>query len=281
MRVGIIGLGLIGGSLGIDLVARGHEVIGIARRPQIREQALAGQVVHQAGDDYSLLRAVDLVFICTPIETIGTMVGAIAPHLPPHAVVTDVGSVKAPVVAVARSHWQRFVGGHPMAGKAEAGLGAAEANLFRNRPYVLTPDPDTPTDAVNAVKIIAAELGARLHCCDPNIHDRAVAWISHLPVIVSSSLIQACLQEPDSELLSLAQTLASSGFEDTSRVGGGSPELGLMMARHNRQALLHTLEVYQQVLDQLKQAVQTSNWEALERHLQQSQAARHSFLEPG
>lgn len=281
MRIGIVGLGLIGGCLGIDLSRQGHQVTGIARRLDTCEQALARGIVHQAGSDFDLLNTAEVVFVCTPIAQIGPVVEAIAPYLAAEAIVTDVGSVKAPVIAAARPHWPRFIGGHPMAGKAEAGLEAAEAHLFRDRPYVLTPGAQTAAADLDILKTLVAHLESRLYCCDPTDHDQAVAWISHLPVMVSSSLIHACRQEADPQRRQLAQALASSGFQDTSRVGGGPPELGLMMARYNREALLHALGAYQQVIAQVSEAIRVQDWQAVEQYLQQSQAARPDFLNPG
>lgn len=108
-----------------------------------------------------------------------------------------------------------------------------------------------------------------------------MAWISHLPVMVSSSLIQACQQEPNSDLLALAQALASSGFRDTSRVGGGVPELGTFMARYNRPALLAALDRYQAQLSQVRQMIATEDWAALEQHLTETQSARPAYLDEG
>jgi arogenate dehydrogenase (NADP+) len=127
------------------------------------------------------------------------------------------------MVAAATQHWPWFVGGHPMSGKAEAGITAAETQLFKQRPYVITPIAETDQAAVDQVVAIATELGSTLYFASPDAHDRSVAWISHLPVMVSASLIKACWQEPDVTVKELAQQLASSGFRDTSRVGGGNP----------------------------------------------------------
>ncbi|MBD0333919.1 MAG: prephenate/arogenate dehydrogenase [Cyanobacteria bacterium Co-bin13] len=278
MRIGIVGLGLIGGSLGIDFSQQGYQVVGIGRRPEVCQAALERNVVQQAGCDYSLLSGVDAVFVCTPIAAIAATVGAIAPYLAPHAVVTDVGSVKAAIVTAATHHWPRFVGGHPMAGKTEVGLEAAEPGLYRDRAYVLTPLAQTPADAVETVAALVKELRARLYQCSPEIHDRAVAWISHLPVMVSSSLIQACLSEPNAEVAQLARALASSGFQDTSRVGGGPPELGLMMARYNRDSILQSLQGYRHQLDQVIALIQAEDWEGVQQHLRQTQAARSEFI---
>ncbi|HEY9762354.1 MAG TPA: prephenate/arogenate dehydrogenase [Trichocoleus sp.] len=278
MKIGIVGLGLIGGSLGLDLRQQGHQIVGIARRPQTCQEAIDRHVVDQAGSDYSLLSGADVVFVCTPIAAIEATVAAMVPWLDEQTVVTDVGSVKAAVVTGVTRHWPRFVGGHPMAGKTEVGLEAAELGLFAERAYVLTPLGETPPEAVEIVSTLVQDLNARLYKCSPEIHDRAVAWISHLPVMVSSSLIQACLSEPEPAVAELAQALASSGFRDTSRVGGGPPELGLMMAHYNREALLASLQAYRDQLDAVISLIQAEDWQGVQQHLIQTQAARPKFV---
>ncbi|MBD1914900.1 MULTISPECIES: prephenate/arogenate dehydrogenase [Cyanophyceae] len=277
-RIAIIGLGLIGGSLGLDLTRYGHPIVGIARRTATAEEALAMGAVTEAGTELALVSEADVVFICTPIDAVVDTAAAIAPYLSEGAVVTDVASVKGELVPSLEALWPGFVGGHPMAGKAEAGLAVAEAGLFRDRPYVLTPTTATNPEALERVRTIAASLGANLCQCHPDQHDRAVAWISHLPVMVSSSLILACQGEADSTILALAQTLASSGFQDTSRVGGGVPELGTLMARHNRTALLDALSQYQHQLERMKALISAENWDAVHNTLTQAQTARPAYL---
>lgn len=279
--IAIVGLGLIGGSLGLDLVRLGYRVLGVARRPETVQLALDMGAVHEASTDIALVSTADVVVICTPLDRVVTMAESLVPHLQPQAVLTDVGSVKGAIAAPLEALWPNFVGGHPMAGKAEAGLAVAEENLFRGRPYVITPTPNTPAAAVETVAAIAQAIGAKLYRCTPEDHDRAVAWISHLPVMVSSSLIQACQREPNPDLLALAQALASSGFRDTSRVGGGVPELGTFMARYNRPALLDALDRYQAQLSQVRQMIATEDWAGLEKHLQATQAARPAYLDEG
>ena len=277
-RIAIIGLGLIGGSLGLDLTRLGHAVVGIARRAETAEAALTMGAVTEASTDLAAVAGADVVFICTPIDVTVATAATVVPYLSETAVLTDVASVKGEIVPAIAALWPNFVGGHPMAGKAEAGLAVAEAGLFRDRPYVLTPTEATKPRALERVGAIAASLGANLCQCHPDQHDRAVAWISHLPVIVSSSLILACQGEADPAILALAQTLASSGFQDTSRVGGGVPELGTLMARHNRAALLDALTQYQHQLEQLKTIITTETWDVLHTALNQSQSARPAFL---
>jgi arogenate dehydrogenase (NADP+) len=279
MQIGILGLGLIGGSLGYDLRSQGHRVLGVSRKQSTCETAVALGSVDEAAVDMNLLTGAEVVFICTPIGLIVPQVQQLINHLSPSTVVTDVGSVKAPIVAAISPLWENFVGGHPMAGTADSGIEAAQRNLFVDRPYVLTPETKTPKRAIAVVEEIVRSLGANIYHCQPQQHDRAVSWISHLPVMVSSSLIAACISEDDSEVLQLAQNLASSGFRDTSRVGGGNPELGVMMAQYNRQALLVSLQQYRRNLDDLINLIEQENWTALQNKLQITQQARPDFVD--
>lgn len=280
MRIGIVGLGLIGGSLGLDLRSRGHSIYGISRNPQTCERAVERGAVDQASPDLEFFAQTkpDLIFICTPLGAVAATVAQLIPHLNPTTILTDVGSVKTAMVEAIAPLWPNFVGGHPMAGTAETGIEAAQSDLFVGKPYVLTPTPTTPPTAVQVVTELVQSLGCQIYQCSPQAHDRAVAWISHLPVMVSASLIAACGQEEEPEILRLAQQLASSGFRDTSRVGGGNPELGRMMAEYNREALLKSLLTYRQVLDRLMAQIEQQQWTDLEQQLEYTQQLRPPFL---
>ncbi len=279
MKIGIVGLGLIGGSLGLDLRSQGHQVLGVSRQEQTCQRAIARGVVDNASVDPALLAAAEIVFICTPLAAIVPTVEQLIPYLSPSTVLTDVGSVKAPVVEAIAPLWPNFVGGHPMAGTAESGIEAAQLNLFALKPYVLTPLATTPPQAVRTLETIVLQLRATLYHCRPRDHDRAVSWISHLPVMVSAGLIAACMSETDPAILALAQQLASSGFRDTSRVGGGNPELGVMMGRYNRQELLRSLQHYRHQLEGLIDYIEQEDWIALEQQLKSNQLARPQFIQ--
>lgn len=278
MKIGVVGLGLIGGSLGFDFRQLGHRVLGVDRRQITCEAAIANGAVDQASTSLASLKTAEVVFICTPIAVIESTVLALVPHLEPETVVTDVGSVKGAITYGSTNHWPFFVGGHPMAGKTEAGIAAAEPHLFANRAYVITPTEQTPPQAVEILKSLAQSLRAHVFICSPESHDRAVAWISHLPVMISGSLIQACLHESDPQVRELAQQFASSGFCDTSRVGGGHPELGVMMAQYNRSEVLRSLQAYREEIDHLTQLIQTEQWDAIAAQLAENHHARPKFL---
>jgi arogenate dehydrogenase (NADP+) len=279
MKIGIIGLGLIGGSLGLDLKAQGYPVWGVSRRDRTCTVAVERGVVDRASTELRSLAEADVIFLCTPIGQIQATVEQLMPHLRPSTILTDVGSVKARVVAAIAPLWPNFVGGHPMSGTHESGVDAAVRHLFVGNPYVLTPIASTPPQSVATIGSLVNAVGSKLLHCDPDSHDRAVAWISHLPVMISTSLIAACLAETDPAVFDLAQALASSGFRDTSRVGGGNPELGRMMAEYNQAALLQTLHQYRSQLDQIIGQVETGEWSALTQTFESTRSARPNFLQ--
>jgi arogenate dehydrogenase (NADP+) len=277
MNIGIVGLGLIGGSIALDLRSRGFNIVGVSSRQQTCDRAIARGVVSEASIHLSLMATADLVFICTPLGAIEPIVQKLIPHLSPGAIVTDVGSVKKPIVEAVSALWPNFVGGHPMAGTAESGIEAAVRDLFVGRPYVVTPTAQTPAQSVEKVEEIARLLGAQVYRCGPQEHDRAVAWISHLPIMASATLVAACDREGDRDIVNLAQNLASSGFRDTSRVGGGNPELGVMVAKYNREQLLRSLSIYRDSLDEFISDIEAEDWQALEQKLKRTQQARDNY----
>lgn len=278
MRIGIVGLGLIGGSLGFDFRAQGHFVIGMSRQPHTCDRSVALGSVDEAGVQLQRLADCEVIFLCTPLNVLVKTALALKPYLPETTIVTDVGSAKATIVEALEPHFPQFIGGHPMAGKAERGIEVAQTGLFTGNPYVLTPTANSSPRAIDILRDLIHQLQARYYTCSPTQHDRAVAWISHLPVMVSASLIQSCGQDLDPTVIELAQNLASSGFRDTSRVGGGVPELGRLMAEYNTSALLQSLQTYRQVLDGLIEHIEGQDWAAIEAILADCQARRPDFL---
>ncbi|MFP4299053.1 MAG: prephenate/arogenate dehydrogenase [Spirulinaceae cyanobacterium] len=278
MKVGIVGLGLIGGSLGLDLRSQGLYTIGVSRRPQTCELAQQRGAVNVASVDPAILATVDIIFICTPLAAIAPTVRTVIPHIKADTILTDVGSVKQSIVETCSPMWPNFIGGHPMAGTAEQGMAAAQLNLFAGAPYVLTPTDQTPQRAIAAVTEITQLLNAKLYTSTPDLHDRAVALISHLPIFISAGLIDTCINPDEAEAIALAQKLASSGFRDTSRVGGGNPELGVAIAQHNQEQLLAVLSQYRDRLDDIIYLIKNQRWQEIDELLQETQAARPQFL---
>lgn len=283
--VGVVGLGLIGGSLGLDLMAAGAHVRALVHRPATAERARERGLASVVSTDPAVLAGCGLVLLALPLDRLLEPEPALLAALPAAAVITDVGSVKGPVLRRWRQllaangvgpEASRFVASHPMAGTALAGVEAGERGLFRGRPWVATPEADTDPAALEAVRELAEALGARWLCCDAEAHDRAVALISHLPVLVGAALLQAA--DAGGGEAGLVRALASSGFADTTRVGGGNPELGMLMAQANREALLEALAHYRRSLAGLEAMVRQEDWSGLEQSLALSHQLRPDFL---
>ena len=273
--IGVVGLGLIGGSLGLDLRQRGHRVVGVAHRQSTVERALQRGLVDEASSDLSCLNGCGLVLLALPLNQLVDPNAALLQALPPQALVLDAGSVKQPVLTAWQHQVPRFVGCHPMAGTAEAGVEAGVAGLFQGRPWVITPTGQESATDLEMARALGRELGSTVLECDPADHDRAVAFISHMPVLVSAALLQsAAAAEPQG----LLQALASSGFADTTRIGGGNPELGSLMARCNREAVQQALAAYGEALQRFAEQVESEDWTALQQALASAQAARPTFL---
>ena len=278
-RVGIVGLGLIGGSLGLDLQADGWDVQGLVHRSATAERAKERGLVSDVSTDPACLDGCDLVILALPIPLLLHPEPSLLEALPAEAVITDVGSVKQPVLEAWRDRHPRFVASHPMAGTALAGVEAGIKGLFRGRPWIATPEPKTDPSALAMVQSLALSLGSHWLTAAAAQHDQAVALISHMPVLVSAALLRAVGDERDPEIRRLALVLASSGFADTTRVGGGNPDLGVAMASTNREALLRSLAAYRWSLEQLEDAVLQENWPQLQIELKRTQELRPGFLD--
>lgn len=277
--VGIVGLGLIGGSIGLDLRAQGIKVQGLVHRSSTAERAMERGLVSAVSTDPACLACCDLVILALPIPALLKPNAELLEALPAEAVVTDVGSVKQPVLQEWKGRHPRFVASHPMAGTAQAGVEAGLRDLFQGRPWIATPDAETDSAALAVVEDLARRLGSRWFTAGAAQHDQAVALISHMPVLVSAALLRAAGDERDPEIRALAQALASSGFADTSRVGGGNPDLGVAMASSNREAVLKALAAYRWSLEQLEDAVIKTNWDQLHKELTRTQHLRPGFLD--
>ena len=277
--VGIVGLGLIGGSIGLDLRAQGIKVQGLVHRSSTAERAMERGLVSAVSTDPACLACCDLVILALPIPALLKPNAEFLEALPAEAVVTDVGSVKQPVLQEWKGRHPRFVASHPMAGTAQAGVEAGQRDLFQGRPWIATPDVKTDAAALAVVEDLARRLGSRWFTAGAAQHDQAVALISHMPVLVSAALLRAAGDERDPEIRALAQALASSGFADTSRVGGGNPDLGVAMASSNREAVLKALAAYRWSLEQLEDAVIKTNWDQLHKELTRTQHLRPGFLD--
>jgi len=238
----LAGVGLIGGSIGLGLHQRflARRVIGLDPDPVALEAARGMGVIDEAKlEPGSWLAQADLVVLATPVRTLERLARELAPFLRPDALVTDVGSVKAPLVAALSD--LRFVGGHPMAGSERDGVLNADAALLENAVWVLTPDASTDSEALRSVSELVTGLGARAIEVAPELHDQLVATVSHLPYLAAVALTKAVGEAEERDLLAL---LAAGGFRDLTRVASGSPRMSRDMVVANRDAVRTALRAF-------------------------------------
>jgi prephenate dehydrogenase len=225
VNVALIGLGLIGGSLGMALRAAGlaTHVAGYDR--STADLALAyerGAIDFMASSAVEAVFSADLVILATPVLAMQGLLAELAPALKAGAVVTDLASTKAAVTGWAREAGVTFVGGHPMAGSEKSGMAAARLNLLRGAVYIVTAAPDTPPEAVALVEKLARGVGARPLRMDPEAHDQAVAAISHVPFLASTALVEVTTHDARWEQWA---AIAATGYRDVTRLASGDPAM--------------------------------------------------------
>ncbi|HXH21885.1 MAG TPA: prephenate dehydrogenase/arogenate dehydrogenase family protein [Dehalococcoidia bacterium] len=281
-KVGIIGLGLIGGSIGLALRNAGLRdttVLGFDRDREVEGRALKYGAVDALARSLEQLAAESaIIVIATPIIAVEKVMREIAPHLQKGAVVTDTASTKGAVMRWAREILPpgvHFVGGHPMAGKEQSGPQAAEPGLFRDRPYVIVPAVDAGPGAVNAVIGLAETLGARPMFLDADEHDAYAAAISHVPLVASVALFG--LARGSTAWPELAG-MAGPAFKDLTRLASGEPEMAHDICLTNKQNISHWIDRYIDELLRLKDLIAGEDDEALFRALAEAQLERENFL---
>jgi len=277
-NIGIVGMGLIGGSLGLDLQKLGYTVYGITHREKTAQKARERKLAQIVSTDPCLLKDCFLIYIALPLEQLLYPSSILINSIPKNAVVTDVGSVKVPILNTWKKLHPRFVASHPMAGTEESGVNAGQHNLFKNKPWVVTPDKETDLKALEIIHQISLSLGCKWISVEAPIHDEAVGLISHLPVLISAALLNTLFTDTSPSLYSLAKNIASNGFTDTSRVGGGNPELGVSMAKFNKENLMKNLLSYRHSLDLFEKYLLEENWDEIERILISTQKGRQKFI---
>ncbi|MBI2853371.1 MAG: prephenate dehydrogenase/arogenate dehydrogenase family protein [Chloroflexi bacterium] len=284
MRVALIGLGLIGGSLGLALKqARGAEleIIGCARK---KETACAATDCHAVDkvmpDPASAVKDCDLVFICTPVHAVREVLAVVSRHAKEGCVVTDVASTKQHVMKWASEFLYPsklgFVGGHPMAGREKSGIEAASADLLRGCTYCLTPAEWTSSRDVEVVVKAVEWIGAKPYFIEADQHDFLVAAISHLPAAVSVATVAATTGHPDWPYMA---RLASTGYRDVTRLASGSQQVNADVFTTNRGPLVHWIDELIQALSDLRQQIVDEADGDLEATLAQAREARQRWME--
>jgi prephenate dehydrogenase len=282
-RVAIVGCGLIGGSFALALRAAGEvdEVVAFDQRPDAAERAVALGIADRAQSRIAAaIDGADLVVVAVPVGATAAVFATLVAHLGPDAIVTDVGSTKAHVVAAARATLgpaiERFVPGHPVAGREVHGPDAARAELFRGRRVLLTPVAETGESAIARVTAAWTACGARVDRIAVEVHDAVLSSVSHLPHLLAYALVA---QIADADDAALKFSLAGGGFRDFTRIAASDPVMWRDIALANRDRLLDDLDAYRDRLERLHATLVASDGDGLEALFTRASAARVAWRE--
>lgn len=281
-HVAILGLGLMGGSLGLALKAGGFRgtVAAYARRPETLQLARRlGLADRLCPDPLEAVRDADLAVACVPVLAIPNLLAACRAGWKPGAVLTDVGSTKAEIQRRIRGLLDRapvcYVGSHPVAGSEQQGLENARADLYRGATVVVTPAGDEPGGAVERVDALWKELGAVVYNMPPEEHDRVMARTSHLPHAVAALLAATVARDGEPERLG---PFCGTGFRDTTRVAEGSPEVWRDIFESNRDHLAAELQAFAGQIRALADRLAARDGDGIQAVLDASRKQRRALL---
>ena len=273
--VAIVGVGLIGGSIGLKLLesSLATNVIGIGRRSSsLRAAKRRGAITSSTTSIASGVSSAELVVVCTPVDLIVDQVKQVAAHSPAGTLITDAGSTKGTIVqsldgALPKSH--HFVGSHPLAGSEKTGPLFAKGDLFDNRIVVVTPTRRSNPDAVATIEKFWTRLGSNVLRMTPRAHDEAMASISHLPHLLASVLAAGTPAKH--------RPLAATGWLDTTRIAAGDVELWTQILSDNRGPVLKSLQQFEKWLAKFRRALETDDHAQLKRLLQAGKQNRDAL----
>lgn len=276
LNLAIIGLGLMGGSLGLALVRAGYSVSGWDQNPGIIEEAYqTGAINRKPQDLQDAVGRASVVFIATPVDSIAAMIKNCLPYVRPGTIFTDLGSIKKNILEAVfdflpTSH--HFVAGHPMTGSEQHGLGAADPFLFQNAAYLIIEDPRTPSKAADLIIGLVESVGAQIIKLTAEEHDRIVGFVSHLPHLIAATLAKTAGTAEKKYPGTLS--LAAGGFRDTTRIALGSPEVWRGIILGNLDQVLRAIDAFQDELIHLKEILTTGESSLLDQFLTQAREVR-------
>ena len=278
MKIGIVGLGLIGGSLGLKLQSLNHVIYGVANNEFNKKKAKEKKLANFVSCDLSLLKDCELIILALPIKDLINPSQRLIASIPKETIVTDVGSVKEPIINTWENLHPLFIGSHPMAGTEKKGVDSGFEGLFKNAKWIITPTQNSNLNAVRTLSELIRSMDCEICKASPKEHDEAVSLISHLPIFLASALIETVHTKNNQSLLDLTQRLAATGFADTSRVGGGNEKLGLDLAMNNQINVLNAINNFKNKLNTLESLIKGKNWELLSTKLAEAKEIREKFI---
>ena len=277
MNIGIVGLGLIGGSIGMKLQSLNHTVYGVTNNDSNEIKAKERKLANIISQDYKILENCSIIILALPIKNLINPSKNLIEAIPTKAILTDVGSVKVPIIKTWEKIHDLFIGSHPMAGTEKKGVNAGKIELFDNSKWVITPTNQTDQNSLQTLSKLFKNMGCDIYFENPDIHDQAVANISHLPIYLASCLIETAYCQNNEDLLNLSRKLAATGFADTTRVGAGNPSLGVDLAENNTINILNSIKNFKKNISEIEKIFEERNWDVLEAKLKKGQEWRKHF----
>jgi len=278
----VVGVGLIGGSLARAARKRGlvSTIVGLGRGEENLRKALDLGLIDRMETDWGKgVRDAGLVVLATPVESITRLFPKIGPLCGDATILTDVGSVKGPIVEAAEKTLPspgRFVGGHPVAGTEHSGAEAGFASLFVDRTTILTPTDRTDPEALERLRLLWAGVGSRVVVMEAGRHDRVMGFVSHLPHIVAYSLVHTIYSEDERE--GNVAKFSAGGFLDFTRIASSHPEMWRDICLMNREALLEAVDAFGDTLDRFKAMISAKDGKGLEDHFDRCRRTRAALL---
>jgi len=273
--VAIVGVGLIGGSIGRALLHKklAQHVVGVGRDLRKLQRARRMGIVTEVSHDVEAgVREADLTVVCTPVASIVEHVLRVAAACPSGALITDVGSTKSAIAAALQGKKRlggaTFVGSHPLAGSEKSGFENSRTDLLEGRIVIVTPSASAPESAVRRTVSFWRQLGAEVRRMSPRDHDRALAATSHLPHVIASALAASTPAQ--------VLTLAATGWSDTTRIASGDVRLWEQIVMQNRGHVLKSLDKFEKVLSSLRSSLESGNPRQLKTILAKGKQHRDS-----
>ncbi|HEY8443430.1 MAG TPA: prephenate dehydrogenase/arogenate dehydrogenase family protein [Clostridia bacterium] len=269
--IGVVGLGCIGGSIASSLSkTQKYNIIGVDCDNDTLIYAFERGFIQLGHSDLNILKGCEVVFICTPIDTVSRIIGQVYEILGTSAVITDAASIKGGILDNL-PQGIRFVGGHPMAGSEMGGIKAAKDYMFENAYYVLTPNSSTSQADLDCVAELVREMKALPVVVDAKTHDEAVAKISHLPHMVAYTMVNSCI---DSDI---TKTLAAGGFRDITRIASSPSKMWLDIINLNKENILSQLEKMTQGLRELSDDIKNDRYDVIREKFEAARNKRDSI----
>ena len=283
-KILIFGIGLIGGSIALKIRQKKifDQIIGVGRNggTSLTSYVSTGMLDVATEEASKEIASTDFIIIATPVAQTKKILADIYPFINKKSVITDVGSTKSDVMAVAKESlkekFNQFIGSHPIAGSEKHGASAANSQLFENKDIIITPHDNSINSTIDYLRKFWVSLGGRVSNMTPEIHDEIFSTISHIPHLLAFGLVNLINNKSNKDQL---LNFAASGFRDFSRIAASSPEVWRDISLANKKAILNDLKLYQDEISSIIKLIEEANTNELDQYLLKASTTRSEWIE--